>query len=226
MRIDLNAKVTTRDGEVAGKIHYAIFDEGTKELTHFVVSTGGLFGKDVLVPRALTAPGEVLAGAPGRGSAMVLNMTRAELERMADFTSTDYTTPPAGWEPPSTYWYPIGGILWGGGFDAGSPEPPTSGRSEDVEDSWEGAMIERGAEVVDRRGKRLGTLEEVKLDPDTGRLQSALVHIGGLVQDLLGAGRTLEVTGEIIAAVEQGRIRLSVSVDELMHSADSGDMAA
>ena len=51
MRVDLDAKIRTSDGKDAGSVQRAVVDPDTNEVTHFVVSTGGLLGHDVLLPR-------------------------------------------------------------------------------------------------------------------------------------------------------------------------------
>src|SRR5437667_11944915 len=49
MRIDLRARVRTKDGHDAGKVRRVIVDPATERITGFVVSTGGLLGREVIV---------------------------------------------------------------------------------------------------------------------------------------------------------------------------------
>src|SRR5437899_12234343 len=49
MRIDLNARIRTSDGHEAGKVHRVLIDPATERITGFVVSTGRLLGRDVIV---------------------------------------------------------------------------------------------------------------------------------------------------------------------------------
>jgi len=51
MRVDLDAKVRARDGDEIGSVDRAIVDPHTEEVTSFVVSTGAIFGRDVVVAR-------------------------------------------------------------------------------------------------------------------------------------------------------------------------------
>jgi sporulation protein YlmC with PRC-barrel domain len=51
MRVDLQAKVLTREGETAGRLQQVVVDPRTNEVSEFVMSTGGLLGHDVS-PRA------------------------------------------------------------------------------------------------------------------------------------------------------------------------------
>jgi hypothetical protein len=49
MRVDLDAKVKTRDGHDAGAVQRAVIDPRADNVSDFVISTGGLLGYDVLV---------------------------------------------------------------------------------------------------------------------------------------------------------------------------------
>ena len=51
MRVDLDAKVRASDGEEIGSVDRAIVDPHTNEVTHIVVRTGAIFGRDIVVPR-------------------------------------------------------------------------------------------------------------------------------------------------------------------------------
>src|SRR5207248_2677566 len=46
MQIELDAKVRTSDGHDAGKLRRVLVDPATLRITGFVVSTGGLLGRD------------------------------------------------------------------------------------------------------------------------------------------------------------------------------------
>lgn len=126
MRIDQGTKLRTKDGHDAGEVKQAIWDPNGKEITQFVVSTGGLLGHDVIV-----SP-EVLEGGTRDGSAIVLDMSKHELDELAHYDSTDYAAPPADWQAPSVHGFPSGGHL----FPVSEAEtvpvadvPPTPGQS-------------------------------------------------------------------------------------------------
>ncbi|TME61960.1 MAG: PRC-barrel domain containing protein [Chloroflexi bacterium] len=51
MQIELDAKVRTSDGHDAGKLRRVLVDPATLRITGFVVSTGGLLGREVIVVR-------------------------------------------------------------------------------------------------------------------------------------------------------------------------------
>ena len=126
MRIDHGAKVRTKDGHDAGEVKHAIWDPDGTSITQYVVATGGLLGHDVIV-----SP-ELLESGTRDGSAIVLNMTKHELDELAHYESTDYAAPPAGWQAPSVHGFPSGGYL----FPVAEAEtvpaadaPPTAGQS-------------------------------------------------------------------------------------------------
>jgi hypothetical protein len=126
MRIDLGAKVRTKDGHDAGEVKQAIWDPRGNQITQYVLSSGGLLGHDVIV-----SP-ELLEGATRDGSAIVLNMSKHELDELAHYESTDYAPPPADWHAPSTSGFPSGGHL----FPVSEAEtvpvadaPPSAGQS-------------------------------------------------------------------------------------------------
>lgn len=126
MRIDQGTKLRTNDGHDAGEVKHAIWDPSGNAVTQFVISTGGLLGHDVIV-----SP-EVLEGGTRDGSAIVLDMSKNELDELAHYESTDYAPPPADWQAPSVHGFPSGGYL----FPVSEAEtvpvaeaPPTAGQS-------------------------------------------------------------------------------------------------
>jgi hypothetical protein len=126
MRIDHGAKVRTKDGHNAGEVKQAIWDPRSEAVTAYVVDTGSLLGHDVMV-----SP-ELLEGATRDGGAIVLNMSKHELDELAHYESADYTPPPADWRAPSAHGFPSGGFL----FPVSEAEtvpvddaPPTAGQS-------------------------------------------------------------------------------------------------
>ena len=126
MRIDHGAKVRTNDGHDAGEVKQAIWDPRSEGVTSYVVNTGGLLGHDVIV-----SP-ELLESATRDGGAIVLNMSKHELDELARYESADYAPPPANWHAPSAHGFPSGGFL----FPVSEAEtvpvddaPPTAGQS-------------------------------------------------------------------------------------------------
>jgi hypothetical protein len=106
MRIELGAKVRTKDGHDAGHLKQAIWDPRGNEITQYLVSTGGLLGHDVIV-----SP-EILESAKRDGKEIVLDMSKHELDQLAHYEPAGYTAPPADWRAPEVHGFPSGGYLW------------------------------------------------------------------------------------------------------------------
>ena len=51
MRLNLDAKVRAHDGEEIGSVDRAVFDPRSNQVTHIVLRTGTLFGRDIMIPR-------------------------------------------------------------------------------------------------------------------------------------------------------------------------------
>jgi len=120
MRIDLGSKVRTTDGHDAGQLKHAIWDPRGSEITQYVMTTAGLLGHDVIVSK------EVLESARREGDAVVLGMTKHELDQLAHYESTSYTAPPADWTAPEVHGFPSGGYLWPVAEDEFAPVEETA----------------------------------------------------------------------------------------------------
>ena len=88
MRIDLHARVITREGETAGNIDRAVVDPQTNEVTEFVVSTGGLLGKNFLVPQ------EQVDQVSADGDELRLCLDKHELEQLPTYEPADSAASP------------------------------------------------------------------------------------------------------------------------------------
>src|SRR5205823_7865404 len=106
MRIDLHARVITREGETAGNIDRAVVDPQTNEVTEFVVSTGGLLGKNFLVPQ------EQVDQVSADGDELRLCLDKHELEQLPTYEPADSAAPPPNWLPPLGYGLPSVGYVW------------------------------------------------------------------------------------------------------------------
>lgn len=106
MPIDHGAKVRTKDRHQAGHVRHAIWDPSGKKIAEYVIATGGLLGHDVIV-----SP-ELLESAARDGNEIVLNISKHELDELAHYESSDYTTPPADWVAPTVSGFPAGGHLF------------------------------------------------------------------------------------------------------------------
>lgn len=213
MRVDLDAEVLTSDGVKAGRVLRAVVDPSTNEVTDFVITTGGLFGRDVIVPR------RELESASADGDSLRLDLTKEQLSEMPDYVPASYVSPPVGWVPPPAYGYPPAGYLWPAGV-AYPAVPPTS-TSEGGEQAAgpESTSVEKGAVVLDRDGDDVGVIEEVVFDSDGGDLRAIVIRVGGFLLTLLGGGETVRVDARLVDRVESGIVRLGVDKEDVVRAA-------
>jgi sporulation protein YlmC with PRC-barrel domain len=202
MRVDLNAKVRTRDGKDAGTIGQVVIDPATNEITDFVISTGTLLGRDILLPLA------VLEQASRDGETVVLDITKEQLDEMPDYVPRDYMPPPSGWLVPPGYGYPTNAYLWPSTYQYMDPMPNWAREDETLK-------LNKGSTVMDADGEDIGVVEDVIFDPESGRITGFVLKIGGALQTLFGGGETVEVHGDLIDRVGDRFIHLRGKKEEI-----------
>ena len=235
VRLDLDAKVQTRDGEDAGTIQRAIFDPVANRVQEFVVDTGGLLGRPILVPAS-----EIEASEKD-GELLRLSLTKTELERLPTYVPEHYTPPPAGWVPPLGYVMPDAAYLWPGALITPPPDPSqpevanasaaagattgTRSNTHVVRPYDDEVGLSNGAVVMDKDGNDLGVVDELRLDPKTGSVQGFSLRTGGLLRTLFGGGDRVEVTRSHIDHVSEGIVHLRLSKEELKRLARGTETA-
>ena len=161
MRVDLDANVRARDGEEIGSVERAIVDPETQEVTAFVVRTGAIFGRDIVVSRA------ELDQAAEDGDAIRLRLTKDELERLPDFVAEQYMAPPPAWVAPAGYGFPAAGYVWPVAVDPVEPmSVPVALPLDDVPASDEEpdlVTLTKGSVVMDSHGDDVGVVDDVAL---------------------------------------------------------------
>jgi sporulation protein YlmC with PRC-barrel domain len=198
MRIDLGAKVRTTDGHHAGHIKQAIWDPRRNEIIEYVVSTGGLLSHDAIVSA------EMLQSATPSGTEVVLGITKHELDELARFEPTAYTTPPTDWLAPAHYNYPAGGYLHPViDSDASRTVDERPERSDDL---GRGTKIRRGMKVRDAGGEIVGEVVELRVDENTGELRGIVAEQGGA---------RVEIDAEGIERVDEDDVRLATAGSEI-----------
>lgn len=196
MRIDLGAKVRTRDGHDAGKVRRVIIDPTSQRIIGFVVSTGGLLGREVIV-------GEE-AFVTATGDTVLLGLTKDDLNRQPDYVEDSYTLPPIGWVAPLGFGYPADAYLLPIVI---VPPPATPSRAP---------TIKKGDAVKDRDGDTAGVVNELLFDASTGEISGFIVKAGGGLQRLVGGGKIAEIPIDAVARVAEGTIHLSVDREEIV----------
>jgi sporulation protein YlmC with PRC-barrel domain len=191
MRIDLHAAVRTSDGHGAGHVKSAIWDPAKNELSEFVIATGGLLGRDVLISR------EVLERSTRNGEEIVLDLTKSELDGLATYDTSAYGAPPPGWLAPAAYGYPAGGYLWPVGLGEPVLEPaPKETLSRRTPD------IRGGMKVRDADNNVLGVVEQVSLDTASGELRGIVVRTGGALEKIAGGSEQREISAEHLEVID------------------------
>jgi len=199
MRIDLNARIRTSDGHEAGKVHRVLIDPATERITGFVVSTGRLLGRDVIVGE------DMFADASADGETITLNLTKKDLDTQPSFEEDDFVIPPAGWSAPNLgYAIPPESFLW----------PADSALADIGERSR--PSIKKGDTVKDRDGDVVGTVEDIRFDEATGNVLSVTVKAGAGLERLFGGGKIAEISRDDILRITEDEVRLGVDREEIV----------
>ena len=199
MRIDLKAKIRTKDGHEAGKIHRVLIDPETERITGFVVTTGRLLGRDVIVSE------DMFAEASADAETITLNLDKKELDTQPSFEEDDFVTPPAGWSAPNLgYAIPPESFLW----------PEDSVLADTGERSR--PSIKKGDTVKDRDGDVVGTVEDIRFDEKTGDVLSLTVRAHAGLERLFGGGKVAEISRDDILRITEDEVRLGVDREEIV----------
>ena len=181
MRVDLDANVRTKDGHDVGTVQRAVWNPERNDVDEFIVSTGGLFGHDVLVGR------DVLETASRDGETLVVDMTKDELMRQTPYDEAYYGPPPAGWIAPIGYGYGMPSYVW-----PVAVMPQASIDAAPVRGEPGAPTIDKGTPVKDQNGDTIGEVEELVLG-EQGGLRALVVRRGNALERLAGGGETFEV---------------------------------
>ncbi len=218
MRLDLDAKVRASDGEDIGSVDRAIVDPRTNEVTHIVVSTGTIFGRDIMVPR------EDLERGSQDGDTIHLDLTKDELKEFPDFVMEQYGAPPPTWVAPAGYGFPAAGYAWPVAVDPMMGPVPMVVQDDTLDAETEEpdqVTITKGALVLDRHSDDIGVVDDVRFDGETGQLQGFVLRVGGALRTLFGGGDTVEVSRHQIEHVGESLVRLRLSKEEVKTAAEA-----
>jgi uncharacterized protein YrrD len=202
MDIKLGAPVVSRDGADLGKIDKVIFDPHSGETKDLVVRKGTILARDVAIPM-----NHVRVAAPTR---VELDMGHEEIDALPDFVESDYAWPPAHWVAP--YGWPAGGVLWPSAYLGGVPDYPMPSPvvvpqevlDEQKDRSENNAVVGQGAEVMAMGGEKVGSVQNVVVDPKTQRASRVVVRRGVLFTE------DVELPGEWVESFDDERVTLNV----------------
>jgi sporulation protein YlmC with PRC-barrel domain len=212
MRLDLDAKVRAQDGEDIGSVDRAVVDPRTNEVTHIVVRTGTIFGRDIMVPR------EDIERGSQDGDTIQLDLTKDELKQFPDFVLEHYDAPPPAWVAPAGYGFPSTGYAWPiavdpmmGPMPMAVPDDHLDGEAEDLDQ----VTLTKGALVLDRHSDDIGVVDDVRFDAETGQVLGFVLRVGGALRTLFGGGDTVEVSRSQIERVGESVVYLRLAKEEV-----------
>jgi len=200
MDIQLDAPVVTCDGADAGKINKVIFDPHTSETKSIVVHAGGIFGRNVAVPIDV-----IRVAAPTR---VELTWTKAQFESEPDFIEESYIYPPETWVAP--YGWASGSVLWPGGYMPGvvldnpALDMTDEQREKLLQEDENNAMVGHGAEILAVDGSKVGSVDNLLVDPESHKPSRVVMKRGFLFTE------DVELPGDWVASYDDGKVTLNV----------------
>lgn len=207
MRISIGDEVRTIDGHHAGNIDKLILDPTTRDVKRAVLRKGTLFPHDVEVP--LDALERRTDGQA------ILNRTRDQLQDLPEFNEAEYTEWPSMRETP--WGYPSAALLWPAAYPFPSvpyeaPDRAALEVGREVEEAHrrfelENAVIDQGSDVISRDGQKVGEVDRLSVDTESGRPVAVVVRRGFIFT------KDVSIPGDAIAAVENGAVYLNVDAD-------------
>ena len=224
MNVDLGAKVVTEDGEAFGTIERIILDSSGREVQSVVVEHGLLLTDAFEVPLSAFADSE-------DGTVRVA-LTAAQAKSLPRFEESRYSEVPDSVAGP--FGFPTGGVVWPGvapiaAAPYGQGIYPVAPLAESLaeqqrgtdlpepDERWEqerraeqaNAVITRGADVMTRDGDKIGEVDSVSFDPQTGHPVSLLVRRGFLFSE------DVEIPAEAVSSVDDEVVYLKADKESV-----------
>lgn len=213
MRIQLGESILTSDGQDAAVVDRVILDQAGRDVIAVVLRSGTFFPHDVEVQL------DQLTEDDAGHHRLVYNA--AELDQLPRFDESQYTTPPPDLALPYDYdrqmvAWPAGGVGPLMPIEA-SPIASDPRVSEELvgriyEHDAENAVIAEGSAIISSDDEKVGELERLAFDSDSGRLISVIVRQG------LFFPSEHRLPGYLVASASDGKLYLNVDkahVEEL-----------
>ena len=205
MRLTKGADIYSSTGEKLGTLDRVVIDPETKEVTHLVVSKGGLFKTDKVVCMDMVNQ-EI-------EDQITLLAHKHNLDEFQDFEETDYVHVEQADVPeipvPATYWYPPINMVWwrAGGTDNPVMYPAMPQYVPKTKQLIpEGTIaLEEGARVVSKDGRHVGNIDQVIVDEQDNRVTHFVVSEGILLKER----KLIPVTW--ISHIDEDEVHLSTS---------------
>lgn len=193
--IQPGAEVRGADDEKLGTVAYVVVSPSSMDVTDLIVSTGGLLGRDVVVP---TDQVERV-----QDGAVHLRLDKSGLESCKDYVDVDYTAPPTDWAPAPEYAYPTGAMLWPAGMYY--PE----GATLTVNTPTGTVGLHQGMDVLSSDGEKVGRIDALETDPHAGHVTHLILKEGFILT------HDASIPAEWVQSIESDRVRLKVGRAEI-----------
>lgn len=201
MKIKMGEKVLSQNGRDVGRIERVVMDPKSDEITHVVIEKGVLFKEDRI------APVSMLGASTDKG--LTLLVDEKEINELPEFKTEHfilYSGLDEALEEQEGYASPL--IMYPSArlMQAGMPQIPYPpiGRRTDENIPENTVAVQDGAEVIGLDGNKVGSVEQVFMDPQLDRVTYFLISKGLLFKEhkLIPVDWVQEIT--------EGRIRLGV----------------
>jgi sporulation protein YlmC with PRC-barrel domain len=234
MRINLGTKVVTSDGTDVGKIDRLVVDPRSDRMQEFVVRKGFFVEHDVIIPI-----GEVEDRVGNDDDDTVhLRMTAEQVKKLPEFVEASYMAAPDGMYPglfgdsigmagatgggflwPSPIYEPAAqGSLGRAGLPAEAPLSDSSGSNavapgmmgDRLRESRPGnVFLTTGTDVKTRGGDKVGTVDELVVDPERGKVTEMIVKKG------LFGGKEIRIPTQFIDEIDDNTVYVALDKERL-----------
>ncbi|HLV81120.1 MAG TPA: PRC-barrel domain-containing protein [Chthonomonadaceae bacterium] len=219
MQIAMGEPVRSLDGRDIGRVKYLILDPPTGHVKKIVVEKGLLLPDDVELP--------IEAIQDSEENRLSLRLTADQVKEYPRFDPSQYIGPPPE-APYPTIGSPFGGFLWPLAYPSTSYMPgvypvpiplpqdldsegnpiPNEVVERERQADLQNAVLSAGADVVTQDGKKIGEIEQVLFDPQTGQPTALRIRKGFLFH------QEAEIPAEWIAAADDDEITLRVTKEQ------------
>lgn len=223
MEIGLGKPVIGSDGKKVGTVDRLVIDADTQEIRQIIVQQGSFLSKDRIVDRPLIERVD-------QDGALHLNTDSGMVDQLPEFFEAQYIIPrqedqlrwmPQAWTNSSGVGAPIlfapGGEIGHGynaerGYDRDAsfmePAPVTPPLTETESNlRSDTVMIDKGTDVVDKGGDKIGTVDEIIYDAD-GNVEGFVVKEGFIFH------HNVRVPADWVESMTPDAVKLRVSADE------------
>ncbi len=231
MRINLGTKVMSADGKDVGKIDRLVVDPRSERMQEFVVRKGFFVEHDIIIPI-----GDVVDGVGNDDDAEIhLRLTADQVKQLPEFVEASYMAAPDGMYP-GYFGAASGGLagslLWPapiyepantstrGSLGTSSDAPLADG--DMTEEVMPGMMQDRlqesrpgnvflstGTDVKTHNGDKVGTVDELVVDPTRGKVTELIVKKG------LFGGKEIRIPTQFIDEIDDDAVYVSLDKERL-----------